>query len=270
MPERASAKSMSIAAMGEALDGNDGIYENVDALVEAIIGSPPRYGSPSTSADYLAARTVELCDLMQMGEMLTHIECVEVLGDSKRSDLDRSRAEPPDVVFWRETPRLILMQHRREGKFVRVLGNVSTVRIDHGPVKWLLGLRATSSRTHSKRFQAQRGVARVGEAMAPSSPSRPSRCTSRTIPSITCGMCAPAERYDRHLGGAEPRDPAVRWDHRSVEQVLLEKRGGAGEGESGRIHVDPIGDGRVGEGMHRVEVRPLGDRSAVVFQPIDE
>ena len=33
------------------------------------------------------------------------------------------------------------MQHRREGKFVRVLGNIVTVRIYHGPVKWLLGLR---------------------------------------------------------------------------------------------------------------------------------
>jgi hypothetical protein len=33
------------------------------------------------------------------------------------------------------------MQHRREGKFVRVLGNVATVRIFHGPVKWLFGLR---------------------------------------------------------------------------------------------------------------------------------
>ena len=141
MPERASAKSMSIAATGEALDGNDGIYENVEALVEAIIGSPPHYDSPSTSADYLSARTVELCNLMQIAEMLTHSECVERLGESKRSELDRSRSEPPDVVFWRETPRLILMQHKREGKFVHVLGNVSTVRVFQGPVMWLLGLR---------------------------------------------------------------------------------------------------------------------------------
>ena len=66
---------------------------------------------------------------------------MEALDESKRSELDRSRAEPPDVAFWRETPRLILMQHRREGKFVRVLGNVSTVRVFHGPVKWLIGLR---------------------------------------------------------------------------------------------------------------------------------
>ena len=141
MPERAPVKNTSIAASGEAVDGFDGIFESVDALVEAIVGSPPRFGSPSTSADYLSARTVELCNLMQIAEMLTHSECVEALGESKRSELDRSRAEPPDVFFWRETPRLILMQHRRDGKFVRVLGNVVTVRIYHGPVKWLLGLR---------------------------------------------------------------------------------------------------------------------------------
>ena len=130
-----------IAAIGEALDGLDGIYGSVHELVEAIVGSPPQYGSPSTSADYLSARTVELCNLMQMNEMLSHSESVEALGESERSELDRSRAEPPDVVFWKETPKLILMQHRREGKFVRVLGNVSTVCVFHGPVKWLLGLR---------------------------------------------------------------------------------------------------------------------------------
>ncbi|MET4703348.1 hypothetical protein [Frigoribacterium sp. UYMn621] len=141
MPERGPVKTTRIAATGEAVNGFEGIFESVDALVEAIVGSPPQYGSPSTSADYLFARTVELCNLMQMSEMLAHSESVEALGESKRSELDRSRAEPPDVVFWREIPRLILMQHRRDGKFVRVLGNVATVRIYHGPVKWLLGLR---------------------------------------------------------------------------------------------------------------------------------
>ena len=141
MLERGPVKNTSIAAIGEAVDGFDGIFKSVDALVEAIVGSPPQYDSATTSADYLAARTVELCNLMQIAEMLTHSECVERLGESKRSELDRSRAEPPDVVFWGETPRLILMQHRRDGRFLRVLGNVSTVRVFHGPVKWLLGLR---------------------------------------------------------------------------------------------------------------------------------
>jgi len=141
MRERGPVKNTPIAAIGEAVDGFDGIFESVDALVEAIVGSPPRFGSPSTSADYLYDRTVELCNLMQMAEMLTHCPDVEALDEPKRSELDRSRAEPPNVAFWDEKPKLILMQHRREGKFVRVLGNVSTVRVFHGPVKWLLGLR---------------------------------------------------------------------------------------------------------------------------------
>ena len=141
MPERGRVKNTPIAAIGEAVDGFDGVFESVDALVEAIVGSPPRFGLPSTSADYLHDRTVELCNLMQIAEMFTHSADVEALDEPKRSELDRSRAEPPDVAFWKETPRLILMQHRREGKSVRVLGNVSTVRVFHGPVKWLLGLR---------------------------------------------------------------------------------------------------------------------------------
>jgi hypothetical protein len=91
MPERAPAKSMSIAAIGEALDGMDGIYTSVHELVEAIVGSPARYGSHSTSAEYFVDRTVELCNLMQMAEMLAQSECVEALGESKRSELDRSR-----------------------------------------------------------------------------------------------------------------------------------------------------------------------------------
>jgi hypothetical protein len=141
VPERGPFKTTRIAATGEAVAGFEGIFESVDALVEAIVGSPPQYGSPSTSADYLTARTVELRNLMQMEEMLAHSECVEALSNSKRSELDRSRSEPPDVVVWNETPRLVLMQHRRDGKFVRVVGNVCTVRIYHGPVRWLLGLR---------------------------------------------------------------------------------------------------------------------------------
>lgn len=130
-----------IAAIGEALDGMDGIYRSVHELVEAIVGSPARYGSPTASAEYFFDRTVELCDRFQLQEMLSHVDAVEALDEAKRGELDRSRAVPSDRAFWREEPRLILMQHRREGKFVRVLGNVVTVRTHHGPVKWLQGLR---------------------------------------------------------------------------------------------------------------------------------
>jgi len=132
--------TIQIAAIGEALDGPDGACGSVHELVEAIVGSPARYGSPSASAEYFFDRTVELCDRVQLQEMLTHVDAAESLNEAKRSELDRSRAILFDRSFWREKPRLILVQHRREGKFVRVLGNVVTVRTHHGPLKWLQGL----------------------------------------------------------------------------------------------------------------------------------
>lgn len=145
MPERPLTKKTPIAAMGDALDENDGLFDSMEALVEMIVGIPPDYRSLSASASYFHDRTVELLNQAQLGLMLANVDAVEQLAPAQRDELDKSRAEPPDVTVWDSEPRLLMLSHRRSGTFVRVAGNVGMVPIHYGPVRWLLGLRSVGA-----------------------------------------------------------------------------------------------------------------------------
>lgn len=145
MAERRPIKRTLIVAMGDALEGHDGLFDSGDGLVEMIVGTPPRYNSPAVSAEYFHDRTVELLDRVQLGLMLANADAVEQLAPAQRDELDRSRADPPDVSVWNAEPRLVMMSHRRSGKFLRVEGNVGVVPIHFGPVRWLLALRSVGA-----------------------------------------------------------------------------------------------------------------------------
>lgn len=145
MPERRPKKNTLIVAMGDALEGHDGLFDSADALIETIVGIPPRYGSPAAGAAYFRDRTVEILDQLQLGLMLANTDAVELLAPAQRDELDRSRADPPDVTVWDHEPRLLMLSHRRSGTFVRVEGNVGVVPIHYGPIRWLLGLRSVGA-----------------------------------------------------------------------------------------------------------------------------
>lgn len=77
--------------------------------------------------------------------MLGNPDAVERLMPAQRDELDRSRAHPPDVTVWDHDVKLVILSHRRSGRFVHVEGNVGIVPIHFGPVNWLVGLRGVGA-----------------------------------------------------------------------------------------------------------------------------